>query len=208
MTLAQSGALALTRILAPTPTPTPTLARPQQTGEGGDHFVALVSGLHLGHESQDMLPLEMMREYLTGMLGGSEEQAAQARTVRLVIAGNSTAGGAKTEAGSEASNLAAPDVMKRLAQAEQQALAQRVSLLDSFLTSVAASVPVDQMPGLTLALNPHPNPHPSPSPSPNPNPNPRPNSNQVDLMPGADDPCSFLLPQQAFHPCMLPQVTP
>ena len=42
-----------------------------------------------------MIPLEMMREYLTGMLGGSEEQAAQARTVRLVIAGNSTAGGAK-----------------------------------------------------------------------------------------------------------------
>ena len=26
-------------------------------------------------------------------------------------------------------------------------------------------------------------------------------------MPGADDPCSFLLPQQAFHPCMLPQAT-
>ena len=114
--------------------------------------MALVSGLHLGHESQDMLPLEMMREYLTGMLGGSEEQAAQARTVRLVIAGNSTAGGAKAEAGSDASNLAAPDVMKRLAQAEQQALAQRVSLLDSFLTSVAASVPVDQMPGPTLTL--------------------------------------------------------
>ena len=44
-----------------------------------------------------MLPLEMMREYLTGMLGGSAEQAAQARTVRLVIAGNSTAGGAKAE---------------------------------------------------------------------------------------------------------------
>jgi len=138
--------------------------------EGGDHFVALVSGLHLGHETQDMLPLEMMREYLTGMLGGTEEQAAQARTVRLVIAGNSTAGGAKAEGGSDASNLAAPDVMKRLAQAEQQALAQRVSLLDSFLTSVAAAVPVD-------------------------------------LMPGADDPCSFLLPQQAFHPCMLPQAT-
>ena len=26
-------------------------------------------------------------------------------------------------------------------------------------------------------------------------------------MPGADDPCTFLLPQQAFHPCMLPQAT-
>ena len=26
-------------------------------------------------------------------------------------------------------------------------------------------------------------------------------------MPGTDDPCSFLLPQQAFHPCMLPQAT-
>ena len=129
--------------------PTPTLTRPQQTGEGGDHFVALVSGLHLGHESQDMLPLEMMREYLAGMLGGSAEQAAQARTVRLVIAGNSTAGGAKAEAGSEASTLAAPDVMKRLAQAEQQALAQRVNLLDSFLTSVAASVPVDRRPART-----------------------------------------------------------
>ena len=26
----------------------------------------------------------------------------------------------------------------------------------------------------------------------------------VDLMPGEDDPCNFLLPQQPFHQCMLP----
>ena len=26
----------------------------------------------------------------------------------------------------------------------------------------------------------------------------------TDLMPGAEDPCNFLLPQQRFHPCMLP----
>ena len=56
------------------------------------------------------------------------------------------------------------------AQAEQQQLAARVSLLDTFLTGVAAAVPVD-------------------------------------LMPGAEDPCSFLLPQQPFHPCMLPHAT-
>ena len=29
----------------------------------------------------------------------------------------------------------------------------------------------------------------------------------TDLMPGRDDPCNFLLPQQRFHPCMLPQST-
>ena len=29
----------------------------------------------------------------------------------------------------------------------------------------------------------------------------------VDLMPGADDPCSFLLPQQPFHRCLLPQAS-
>ena len=26
-------------------------------------------------------------------------------------------------------------------------------------------------------------------------------------MPGADDPCNYLLPQQPFHPCMLPQAS-
>ena len=29
----------------------------------------------------------------------------------------------------------------------------------------------------------------------------------VDLMPGTDDPCSYLLPQQPFHPCMLPHAS-
>ena len=26
-------------------------------------------------------------------------------------------------------------------------------------------------------------------------------------MPGGDDPCNFLLPQTAFHPCLLPQAS-
>ena len=91
----QSGEFEVEDICLPgLPEQQPLPAGPQR---GGDRFVALVSGLHLGHESQPMLPLEMMREYLTGLLGGGEEHAAQASTVRLVIAGNSTSGSAKFE---------------------------------------------------------------------------------------------------------------
>lgn len=147
----------------------PTQPQLPAADAGGDRFVALVSGLHLGHETLDMLPLQMLSEYLSGLLGSGEDHATQASTVRLVVAGNSTSNATKS-ADSVVKGAGDPAVMKRLQQADQQALAQRVSLLDTFLTGVAASVPVD-------------------------------------LMPGADDPCNFLLPQQPFHPCMLPHAS-
>ena len=58
----------------------PTQPQLPAADAGGDRFVALVSGLHLGHESLDMLPLQMMSEYLSGLLGSGEDHATQAST--------------------------------------------------------------------------------------------------------------------------------
>lgn len=132
-------------------------------------YIALVSGLRVGHDAEDMLPLQLLAEHLTGQLGCDEDHRLQANIVRLIIAGNATNSGAASGDASNASGAAA-DILKKLAPADQKEAAQHVRTLDQFITAISAAIPVD-------------------------------------LMPGADDPCNYLLPQQPFHPCMLPQAS-
>jgi DNA polymerase delta subunit 2 len=134
----------------------------------GDRYVALVSGLHIGHSTQSMLPLQLLIEHLTGQLGCDEDHRLQANIVRLIIAGNAAC--APTSGSSDGGGWQASDVLKKMAQSEQKALADNVRTLDQFLTAASASMPVD-------------------------------------VMPGSDDPSSFLLPQQPLHPCMLPHAS-
>eukprot|EP00316_Scyphosphaera_apsteinii_P008485 CAMPEP_0119338688 /NCGR_PEP_ID=MMETSP1333-20130426/96663_1 /TAXON_ID=418940 /ORGANISM="Scyphosphaera apsteinii, Strain RCC1455" /LENGTH=446 /DNA_ID=CAMNT_0007350035 /DNA_START=6 /DNA_END=1346 /DNA_ORIENTATION=+ len=128
----------------------------------GDRYVCLVSGLHMGHMQQDMLPLMLLSEYLTGQLGGFDDHRLQASIVRLVIAGNVMC--------DPIAEPGAVDVLKKMTATEQQGLAKSVHSLDTFLTAVCAALPVD-------------------------------------LMPGSDDPCNYLLPQQPLHHCLLPQAS-
>lgn len=131
-------------------------------------LVAVVSGLHVGHATQDMLPLQMLAEHLTGQIGCDEDHRMQANIVRLIIAGNAASNPATAAAETSSGGARPPsDVLKKMAQPDQLTLAQNVKTLDQFLTTVSSSIPVD-------------------------------------LMPGNDDPCNFLLPQQPFHACMLP----
>jgi len=134
---------------------------------GGDRYVALVSGLHIGHATQDMLPLQMLAEHLTGQLGCDEDHRLQANIVRLIIAGNAASNPATAGSDSAGGNRQPADALKKMAPEEQRTLAESVRTLDQFLTAVSSAMPVD-------------------------------------LMPGSDDPCNYLLPQQPFHSCMLP----
>lgn len=134
----------------------------------GERYVALVSGLRVGADAHEMLPLQMLAEHLTGQLGDEQDHQLQANIVRLVIAGNATSSG--LSGGADAPPPGGIDVTKKVDKGEQRSLAQHVRTLDQFLTAVSAAMPVD-------------------------------------LMPGKDDPCNFLLPQQPFHRCMLPQST-
>ena len=164
--LNEAGELDVEDICFPALAPQRKLSQPgrQQPGAPSERFVALVSGLHVGHGAQDMLPLQLLTEHLTGQLGCDEDHHLQAKIVRLIIAGNATC---DAMSASGIVGTQPDDPLKKMAAEEQRATAQSVRTLDQFLTTVSASM-------------------------------------HVDLMPGADDPCNFLLPQQPLHHCMLP----
>ena len=139
------GELVVDDVCPPAFAPQRALAPPPPAA-AGERFVALVSGLHIGHSQQDMLPLQLLAEHLTGQLGCDEDHQLQANIVRLIIAGNATCNPA-TAATSGGGSLQLADPLKKVAAQEQQDLAQNVRTLDQFLTAVSASMHVDLMPG-------------------------------------------------------------
>ena len=52
-------------------------------------YVALVSGFSLGSKSDNLLPLQLLVDLLTGQVGDEGQQESAASVVRVVIAGNS-----------------------------------------------------------------------------------------------------------------------
>ena len=162
-TLDDDGVLQVEGVCLPGLPPQPPLT--EQPAEG-DRYVAFVSGLNLGDSQQDMTHVMLLTEYLTGQLGGDRDHKTQASIVRLIIAGNVMYDVSAAAKGSGSNN----DVLRKKAAEDQRELADRLHALDVFLTTVAAAMPID-------------------------------------VMPGAKDPCNFLMPQQPFHKCMLPQAT-
>ena len=107
-------------------------------------YVALVSGLRVGDpRASDPAVLELLLDYLTGNLGSSVDQRAAASVARVIIAG-----GALAEPEDRAS-LSRVGGAGSTASSIQNAANARAQLrsLDQFLTQLAASVPVDVMPG-------------------------------------------------------------
>src|SRR5689334_18784558 len=68
------------------------------------NYVALVSGMRLGDESRNPLPLQMAVDYISGHLGSNAEQTVQANVVRLIVAGNSVVPPEDTPEGSNMKN--------------------------------------------------------------------------------------------------------
>lgn len=110
---------------------------------GEDKYVALVSGLGLGGDSAaNLLQLQLLVDYCSGALGGSSEQAIAARIVRVVVAGGLLTG---------SSALSQPTAYASLRQ--QTAALGPVKEADVRLTELAASVPIDVMPGAADPAN-------------------------------------------------------
>ena len=166
-TVTEAGELEVDSIYLPGMGPQAPMGPAGSESHATERYIALVSGLRVGNDAHDMLPLQLLAEHLTGQLGCDEDHRLQANIVRLVIAGNATGCPPAGESDSALGSFGS-DVLKKMAASDQTSLAQHVRTLDQFLTTVSAAMPVD-------------------------------------LMPGADDPCNFLLPQQPFHPCLLPQ---
>ena len=105
-------------------------------------YVALVSGLRVGDaRASDPAALELLLDYLTGNLGSSLDQRAAASVARVVVAGGALAEPEDRAAASGGAGQNAGQI--------QNAANARAQLrgLDVFLTQLAASVPVDVMPG-------------------------------------------------------------
>ena len=101
-------------------------------------YVALVSGLRVGNpKASDPAVLELLLDYLTGNLGSSLDQRAAASVARVIIAG-----GALAEPEDRAAGGTTTSSIQNAANARAQ-----LRSLDVFLTQLAASVPVDVMPG-------------------------------------------------------------
>ncbi|OAX36419.1 hypothetical protein K503DRAFT_695182 [Rhizopogon vinicolor AM-OR11-026] len=54
-----------------------------------DEYVAIISGLSIGSSSSEDAQIQMLVEYLTGEVGGPEDQQLASQISRLIIAGNS-----------------------------------------------------------------------------------------------------------------------
>lgn len=66
-----------------------------------DEYLAVVSGLCIGTVSQADAQIQMLVEYLSGEVGGHDDQTIASQITRLIIAGNSLLSVADVENGTE-----------------------------------------------------------------------------------------------------------
>lgn len=107
---------------------------------GSDRFVLLASGLGLGSSHADsMLGLQLLVDMVTGQLGDLGEQCGAATISRVLLAGNLLSPSTQDK---DASSKA-----KYLTKKTQAGSVDAIRMLDELLLQLAASVPVDVMPG-------------------------------------------------------------
>ncbi|KAA8518272.1 hypothetical protein F0562_015845 [Nyssa sinensis] len=111
----------------------PQIELPLKSGE--DKYVVFVSGLSVGSSSSNPLQFQLLVDHITGHLGDEKEQSIAAQIVQVVIAGNS---------------VEVPHGLlngQNLASKDQSRLSEPIKELDILLTQIAASIPLDIMPG-------------------------------------------------------------
>ncbi|KAE8674277.1 DNA polymerase delta small subunit [Hibiscus syriacus] len=106
-----------------------------------DKYVVFVSGLSIGSSSSNPLLFQLLVDHITGHLGDEEEQGLAAEIVHLVIAGNSVEISRGLLNG------------QNLASKDQSRLSEPFKELDIQLTQIAASLPLDIMPGSSDPAN-------------------------------------------------------
>ncbi|XP_071448293.1 DNA polymerase delta subunit 2 [Hetaerina americana] len=111
-------------------------------------YILLISGLDISSLSGDsLLPMQMLADWITGMAGDPGEQEQQIRRiVRIIIAGNSVCGRVGRKGTGLHSAITTPIGSGASARGAAGSL-KAVQTCDDILTQLAASVPVDLMPG-------------------------------------------------------------
>ncbi|MBA0572205.1 hypothetical protein Golob_002562 [Gossypium lobatum] len=117
----------------------PQIKRPLKSRE--DKYVVFVSGLSIGRSSSNPLQFQLLVDHITGHLGDEEEQGLAAEIVHLVIVGNSVEISRGLLNG------------QNLASKDQSRLSEPFKELDILLTQIAASLPLDIMPGSSDPAN-------------------------------------------------------
>lgn len=115
------------------------IERPIQSGE--DKYVVFISGLSVGRSSSNPLQFQLFVDHITGHLGDEKEQNIAAQIVQVVIAGNS---------------VEVPHGLlngQNLGSKDQSRLFEPIKELDILLTQIAASIPLDIMPGSSDPAN-------------------------------------------------------
>ncbi|KAI0797778.1 DNA polymerase alpha/epsilon subunit B-domain-containing protein [Abortiporus biennis] len=107
-----------------------------------DEWVALVSGLEVGDLSPSDAQIQMLAEYLTCELGGTEDQTFASRISRLIIAGNSLSSIVSTTAHEETERKPRRYGYDNTTFTPHPALNLSTTLLD-----LARSMPIHLLPG-------------------------------------------------------------
>ncbi|CAI5499537.1 unnamed protein product [Closterium sp. Naga37s-1] len=118
---------------APSPSPPPAATPPSSQGRGSE-------GAEEGG-GDAMLHKEMLLDLLSGHVHSDEEERLSAGIVRVVIAGDSCSFSHLPQSLHDTVNSTS------LAHRDAKAMAAPVKALDTFLSELSASVPVDIMPG-------------------------------------------------------------
>ncbi|OIT04369.1 dna polymerase delta small subunit [Nicotiana attenuata] len=109
--------------------------------QGEDKYVVFISGLSVGKSSSSPLQFQLFVDHITGHLGDAKEQNIAAQIVQVVIAGNS---------------VEVPHGLlngQNLGSKDQSRLFEPIKELDILLTQIAASIPLDIMPGSSDPAN-------------------------------------------------------
>ncbi|KAG2683309.1 hypothetical protein I3760_10G026300 [Carya illinoinensis] len=111
----------------------PQIELPLKSSE--DKYVVFVSGLSVGSSTSNPLRFQLLVDHITGHLGDEKEQGIAAKIVHFVVAGDS---------------IEIPRGLlngQNLASKDQSRLSEPIKELDILLTQIAASLPLDIMPG-------------------------------------------------------------
>ncbi|KAH7889789.1 DNA polymerase alpha/epsilon subunit B-domain-containing protein [Phlebopus sp. FC_14] len=108
-----------------------------------DEYIAVVSGLSIGAESPADAQIQILVEYLTGEVGGPEDQKLASQITRLVIAGNSLSIVPEGENGEEGVKKS-----RKFGAASPANFSPHPNLaLSAHLQDLASALPVHILPG-------------------------------------------------------------
>lgn len=141
---ADAGVFEVAQVAAPNvPPQRPIAAAATTAGGAAKRRVLFVSGLNVGGDAANPLGAELLADWVAGRIGGAADHALAASVARVVVAGNSVHCPKEDDAGAGAGAF----VMQ-----SQRQLTQATGLLrqlETVLVGIAASCPLDLMPGPT-----------------------------------------------------------